>query len=134
MVVNYKDTKLMILEFRSHLPEISSWLEYCYSGQPLLHFGKNTIQSCSGIQQGDPLGPLCLAVTLHRVALQIVEEHGPKLGLHLHHPKSFLFIPKQCEFSQSSLSYNIPIEHNGFSIFGCPIGSMSTSKKVIKSH
>ena len=162
---NCINRKAMILEFRSHLPEVSSWLEYCYSSQPLLHFGKNTIQSCSGIQQGDPLGPLCLALTLHLVvkkikeklpslsmnawclnegiligsyidllkAHRIVQEHSVKLGLHLNRTKSLLSIPKQYPLSQSSPLNGIRNEHNGFCLFGCPIGSLSTCEKKTKS-
>lgn len=64
----------MFVEFRRRLPGLSAWIEYCYSGQPLLHFGDDVIYSCTGVQQGDPLGPLGFALTLHPVIKQIKAE------------------------------------------------------------
>ena len=53
-----------------------AWMEYCYSGQPLLHLGKHTIHSCCGVQQGDPLGPLGFALTLHPL-IEIIKSSLP---------------------------------------------------------
>lgn len=39
-----------------------------------LHFESETILSSSGVQQGDPLGPLGFALTLHSVVEQIRNE------------------------------------------------------------
>ena len=61
----------MFAEFRRHLPGLSVWMESCYSGQPLLHLGKDIIHSCCGMQQGDPLGPLGFALTLHPIVKRI---------------------------------------------------------------
>ncbi len=54
---NNVDRQTMFQEFRRHLPSMSPWVESCYSDRPLLHLGNN---SCCGVQQGDPLGPLAL--------------------------------------------------------------------------
>ena len=62
------------MEFRRHLPGLSAWMESCYSCQPLLHLGKDIICSCCGVQQGDPLGPLGFAFTLHPVIKHIKAE------------------------------------------------------------
>ena len=58
-------------EFRAHIPGLSAWMESCYSGQPFLHLGSQTILSCCGVQQGDPLGPLGFALTLHPIVERI---------------------------------------------------------------
>ena len=55
-------------------------MESCYSGQPLLHLGKDIIHSCCGVQQGDPLGPLGFALTLHPIVKRIQAE-VPSLAL-----------------------------------------------------
>ena len=55
----------MFEEIRDRIPSMAAWLECCYGSQPLLHLGDRTIRSCSGVQQGDPLGPLGFALTLH---------------------------------------------------------------------
>ncbi len=54
----------MFAEIRQRIPHLAAWMESCYSCQPLLHLGEDTIHSCSGVQQGDPLGPLGFALTL----------------------------------------------------------------------
>ena len=54
----------MFAEVRQRTPQLAAWMETCYSGQPLLHLGEDTIHSCCGVQQGDPLGPLGFALTL----------------------------------------------------------------------
>ena len=36
--------------------------------------GRHAIKSCCGVQQGDPLGPLCFALALHRIVERIAEE------------------------------------------------------------
>ena len=66
----------MFVEFRHRIPGLSAWMEYCYSGQPLLHLGKHTIHSCCGVQQGDPLGPLGFALTLHPL-IEIIKSSLP---------------------------------------------------------
>lgn len=64
----------MFESLRNHLPSLSAWMESCYSCQPLLHLGNDIIHSCCGVQQGDPLGPLGFAITLHPLILRIQEE------------------------------------------------------------
>ncbi len=54
----------MFAEIWQRIPHLAAWMESCYSCQPLLHLGEDTIHSCSGVQQGDPLGPLDFALTL----------------------------------------------------------------------
>ena len=55
----------MFVEIRRCIPSISAWMESCYSCQPFLLLGKDSIHSCCGVQQGDPLGPLGFALSLH---------------------------------------------------------------------
>ena len=64
----------MFVQFCCHLPELSAWMEYCYSDQPHLYLGKDIIHSCCGIQQGEPLGPLGFALTLHLLVERISAE------------------------------------------------------------
>ena len=70
----------MFIEFCRGLPELSAWMEFCYSDQPLLLLGKDTIQSCCGVQQGDPLDPLGFALTLYPLVERIRAE-VPSLAL-----------------------------------------------------
>ena len=64
----------MFEEVRACIPSMTAWLECCYGAQPLLHFGDHIILSCSGVQQGDPLGPLSFALSLHPIVKRIKRE------------------------------------------------------------
>ena len=61
----------MFVEVRRRIPSLSAWMEFCYSSQPLLYLGSNTIHSCCGVQQGEPLGPLGFSLALHPVVERI---------------------------------------------------------------
>ena len=72
----------MFMELRQRLPGLSVWMESCYSCQPFLHLGEDCIHSCCGVQQGDPLGPLGFALTLHPIVERIKAE-VPGLALNV---------------------------------------------------
>ena len=57
----------MFQEIRARIPSMAAWMESCYGVQPILHLGADSILSCSGVQQGDPLGPLGFALTLQPI-------------------------------------------------------------------
>ncbi len=71
---NSVDRDHMFQEVRAHLPGLSAWVECCYGSQPLLHFEDHVILSRCGVQQGDPLGPLLFALTLHPIVEKIHQE------------------------------------------------------------
>ena len=62
---NSINREAIFVETRRRSSTISAWMESCYSCQPFLLLGKDSIRSCCGVQQGDPLGPLGFALTLH---------------------------------------------------------------------
>ena len=45
-------------------PEISHWVHWCYSQPAELRFGHRCILASTGVQQGDPLGPLLFSLVL----------------------------------------------------------------------
>ena len=71
---NTIDRAAMFRETRSRIPTLAAWMECCYGNQPLLLLGHETISSCSGVQQGDPLGPLGFALTLQPILEKIKAE------------------------------------------------------------
>ena len=70
----------MFKQIRRHISSLSAWMESCYSSQALLCLGKDTVLSCCGVQQGDPLGPLGFALSLHPIVERIRSE-VPDLAL-----------------------------------------------------
>ena len=56
---------------RHQFPGLSRWAEWCYSRPSHLYFGPNTISSESGVQQGDPLGPLFFSLALQPLLLEM---------------------------------------------------------------
>ncbi len=66
---NSIDRESMFVEFCRHIPSLSPWIEACYSCQPNLLLASHSLLSCSGVQQGDPLGPLGFALTLQPIIL-----------------------------------------------------------------
>ena len=68
----------MLQEVASSLPELFRWAHFCYSQQSQLFCHSNIVHSSRGVQQGDPLGPLLFALTLHPVA-RAVESLSPTI-------------------------------------------------------
>ena len=64
----------MFEEIQARIPTLTPWMESCYGTQPFLHLGDHTILSSSGVQQGDPLGPLGFALTLQPIIEHIRDE------------------------------------------------------------
>jgi len=77
-------------------PEISAWMQWCYTQPAELRFGDQRILAAAGVQQGDPLGPLLFSlvvldfvqsVNLHRstcLSLWYLDDGtsiGPRLSL-----------------------------------------------------
>lgn len=108
----------LLMTARSYLPEYVTFLESMYGSPSDLFFGNNRISSETGIQQGDPLGPLLFCVASCGLVksmrsemnvwylddgmiggdaaavlddLERVIEQGKQIGLELHFPKCELF-------------------------------------------
>ena len=71
----------MLQAVRQHCPEIYTWVQFCYSDHSQLYVdGYDIITSASGVQQGDPLGPLLFALTLHEIVFPLSRDF-PELKL-----------------------------------------------------
>ena len=53
-----------LAETRDSFPGLACWVDWCYGAASVLRFGKHTIPSSQGIQQGDLLGPLLFSTAL----------------------------------------------------------------------
>ena len=103
-------------------PAMSNWTQWCYGEATMLFYDhQHIIESCAGVQQGDPLGPLYFCcginalvneiaslnpiynkwymddggivgdVELLKKVWEILKSKGPALGMHLN--------PSKCEWS-----------------------------------
>ena len=58
---NCVSREVVLSEAASRFPALARWVTWCYRQNTRLQFGVRALESCSGIQQGDPLGPLLFA-------------------------------------------------------------------------
>ncbi|XP_056686000.1 uncharacterized protein [Spinacia oleracea] len=62
---NLIDRSTMLREVQRRCPSLSPWVEFCFVRPARLYYEGSVLLSSQGVQQGDPLGPLLFALTLH---------------------------------------------------------------------
>jgi hypothetical protein len=77
---NMVDRGTFFAAVRTHCPGISAWVEACYGRRNPLLFGAHRLQCSTGVQQGDPLGPLLFALALQPLVARIQETVAPLLN------------------------------------------------------
>jgi len=78
---NSVSRRVLLEECQQHFPELLPWVYYCYGSVSHLFYQDEKIDSCVGVQQGDPLGPLLFCLVLHTVVSKI---HAQCPGLNQH--------------------------------------------------
>jgi ubiquitin carboxyl-terminal hydrolase 44/49 len=68
---NMIDRSAFLMEVKEHIPELYAWIVFSYQAPALLLFGTVALESQTGVQQGDPLGPLHFAQVMHKIVRQI---------------------------------------------------------------
>ena len=70
--VNLVSRSSFLLQVKEHFPTLLPWVQYCYAGDPArLWCGEDMFLSVTGVQQGDPLGPLLFSAALHTVLKEL---------------------------------------------------------------
>ncbi|KAJ0694995.1 putative reverse transcriptase domain, exostosin [Helianthus annuus] len=70
---NLVDRSVLLREVHRHCPSIFPWVQFLYAQPARLYVGSDRIGAFTGVQQGDPLGPLLFALALHPLVLQVQE-------------------------------------------------------------
>ena len=55
----------------TYFPELLPWVSWCYGSHTSLWHPMGQISSQTGVQQGDPLGPMLFALVLHKLVTSI---------------------------------------------------------------
>ena len=139
----------MFQEIRARIPSMAAWMESCYGVQPIIHLGADSILSWSGIQQGNPLGPLGFALTLQPI-VERIKAAVPGLNINAWHLDDGILCGTPDDLTEAlriveeegpsrglllnsaksllyipkdSDSYNpLPTTDTGFILLGCPVG------------
>jgi Reverse transcriptase (RNA-dependent DNA polymerase) len=62
---NSIDRNAMLRAVAARCPSLLPWVSYVYVDPAVLFVGPTCLESSMGVQQGDPLGPLLFALTIH---------------------------------------------------------------------
>ena len=143
----------MLNTMKSVVPEIFDFISSAYACSSLLFCGDHTLLSAEGVQQGDPLGPLLLCITINPLIqklhsdfslfylddgttggsrdvaladLRLMEDNAPTLGLKFNHSKTD-FVCSDVSVQNAIVSIISDVEVVPclqFSLLGAPIGSL----------
>ena len=70
---NLVERGAMFAEVRENFPELARYTENSYGQASVLNYGAGSLESTTGVHQGDPLGPLLFSLTLQPVLKKIQE-------------------------------------------------------------
>ena len=70
-----------------HFPELMPWASWCYGQHPKLFYSMGTLSSETGVQQGDPLGPLFFCLVLQKLVGTIATD---EVSSHLLYHKCYM--------------------------------------------
>ena len=72
--INLVSRQGLLSERGTHFPELLPWVSCCYCQHPALWHTLGNLTSESGVQQGDPLGPLLFSLVLN-IVIKVIATH-----------------------------------------------------------
>ena len=76
---NTVDRAEVLAKLQQFFLGVSRWAQWCYGQHSRLYFGNMDLASATGVQQGDPIGPLLFACSIHPLVLKL--EHLFREGI-----------------------------------------------------
>ena len=80
---NLASHQILLFECEKHFPKLLPWVSRCYSKHPFLWHSMGSLTSESGVQPGDPLGPLLFSLVLNILVLVSSSGLAPATSQHL---------------------------------------------------
>ena len=80
-MVNCVNRNAFLSEIRYHFPTLARWTCWCYGGRSDLFFGDYILHSTTGVQQGDPIGPMLFSLAIHALVKELALDHGLSLSV-----------------------------------------------------
>ena len=78
---NCINRQVVLQQAVAHVPSVARWATWCYQQPTHLQFGSHVFHSSSGVQQGDPLGPLLFSAALQPLAAEL-KAQGLDIAVH----------------------------------------------------
>ena len=151
----------MLTEVSKRIPELYNFCHLAYSSPSSLKFGKWSIESQEGVQQGDPLGPMLFCLTIHPLLsslssiltvgfldditlggiedtvardVQCIIDGGQELGLKLNIPKCELITPSDDLPTSAILSSFQKLKPSQSNLLGAPLTTGSAMDDSLLSR
>ena len=149
----------MLEQVAKMVQEIYAFCLNAYSGQPLILFNNSHIESATGVQQGDPLGPLLFSITLHPILLravselkvgylddvtiggsiqdvetdvELIREHAQTIGLDLNPSKCEII--GECSVSNDSICHDfVRVSWEDAELLGSPLSQGNKQNTILES-
>ena len=77
---NSLDRSALLRAVRADFPDMTPWADWCYAHPSTLFCGQRSLNKEKGVQQGDPLGPLLVSLSIQPIIEKVIAEVNTQVG------------------------------------------------------